>query len=67
VIQRTGSGFVGRHPGTLLNPLERVRAGMRRDNPFEKVEEMLRRMDQELGADPFGMATSPVSVDVRDR
>jgi HSP20 family protein len=40
---------------------------MARDNPFEKVEEMLRRMDQELDADPLGMATSPVSVDVRDR
>lgn len=40
---------------------------MARDNPFEKIEEMLQRMDQELGADPFGMGASPVSVDVRDR
>jgi HSP20 family protein len=39
---------------------------MRRDNPFEKIEEMLERMDQELGSDPLGM-TASVAVDVRDR
>ena len=40
---------------------------MARDNPFEKVEEMLRRMDQELGGDPLGRAMSSIPVDVRDR
>ncbi|MFB6295795.1 MAG: Hsp20/alpha crystallin family protein [Halobacteriales archaeon] len=39
---------------------------MRRDNPFEKIEEMLERMDQEFGTDPFGMGASSAPVDVRD-
>jgi HSP20 family protein len=38
---------------------------MRRDNPFESIEEFIERMDQEFNADPFG-ATEPIPVDVRD-
>ena len=39
---------------------------MRRDNPFESIEEFIERMEREFDADPFGTATRPVSVDVRD-
>jgi len=38
---------------------------MRRDNPFESIEEFIERMEREFNTDPFG-TTEPVPVDVRD-
>jgi len=38
---------------------------MRRDNPFEAIEEFIERMEREFGADPFGK-TGSMNVDVRD-
>jgi HSP20 family protein len=38
---------------------------MRRDNPFESIEEFIERMEREFDADPFGK-TGSITVDVRD-
>jgi HSP20 family protein len=38
---------------------------MRRDNPFESIEEFIDRMEREFGADPFGRSRA-IDVDVRD-
>ena len=38
---------------------------MRRDNPFESIEEFIERMEREFDTDPFG-TTGSITVDVRD-
>jgi len=38
---------------------------MRRDNPFESIEEFIDRMEREFGADPFRRSRA-IDVDVRD-